>query len=100
MRTYRINCTDEADRVVATHAFSCRDDLAVLEKAKKLCANHGVDVWEGTRRVLWMHKGGAVRFENLPAPLPVPVDWLGDLLTSGRPRIRRAPPLSSSRRLS
>ena len=74
MRTYRINCTDDADQVVATHTFSCRDDLAALDRAQQLCAEHGVEVWDGARRVVWMHKGGAVR--NLPEPLRPAVDWL------------------------
>ena len=64
MRTYRINCTDDADRVVATHMFSCRDELEALDKARELCANGGVEVWDGERRVIWMHKGGEPRIES------------------------------------
>lgn len=77
MRTYRINCTDDSDRVVTTHTFSCRGDLEALDEAQKLCAKHGVEVWEGERRVAWMHKGGAVRVDDPSTPMPVPVDWLG-----------------------
>jgi len=44
MRTYRINCTDDADLVVATYAFRCSNDLDALDKATELCAANGVEV--------------------------------------------------------
>jgi len=61
MKIYRINCTDDTDHVVATHEFICGDDLAALERATRLCADHGVEVWDGDRRVVWMLKGGTAR---------------------------------------
>jgi hypothetical protein len=64
MRTYRINCLDDEDRVVATHRVFCGDDLAALDRATALCANYGVEVWDGERRVVWMLKGGAARLER------------------------------------
>ena len=64
MRTYRINCTDDADLVVATYAFRCSNDLDALDKATELCVANGVEVWDGARRVVWMHKGGAARFKT------------------------------------
>jgi hypothetical protein len=73
MRTYRINCTDDSDLIVATYAFRCSDDLDALDKATELCAANGVEVWDGARRVVWMHKGGAVRFKiehRLARPIP------------------------------
>ena len=63
MRTYRINCTDDADQVVATHIFTCRGELEALDKARELCAEGGVEVWDGGRRIVWMHKGGEPRFQ-------------------------------------
>ena len=63
MRTYRINCTDNSDLIVATYAFRCSDDLDALDKATELCGANGVEVWDGARRVVWMHKGGAARFK-------------------------------------
>ena len=77
MRTYRIDCTDNADRVVTTHEVTCRGDLEALDEAQKLCAKHGVEVWEGERRVVWMHKGGTVRVEPSSAITALPADWLG-----------------------
>jgi hypothetical protein len=77
MRTYRINCTGDADQIVTTYDATCRDDLAVLEKAKTLCGTHGVEVWDGSRRVVWMHKGGAVRVDNPLVSIPLPVDCFG-----------------------
>lgn len=66
MTAYRINCIDGADQVVTTHEFLFRDDLDAFDKATELCAANGVEVWDGTRRVIWMHKGGAARFKIEP----------------------------------
>ena len=83
MRTYRINCTGEADQIISTHAFSCRNDLAALDKARQLCADHGVEVLDGERRVVWMHKGGAVRVPGTPMVIipSSPYDALAALLS-------------------
>jgi len=73
MRAYRINCTDDSDLIVATYAFLCSDDLDALDKATELCAAHGVEVWDGARRVVWMHKGGAARLKvTFPDVEPMP----------------------------
>lgn len=77
MRTYRINCTDETDRVVTTHEISCRGDLEALDAAQRLCGKHGVEVWEDERRVVWMHKGGAARVESPSATVSLLVDSFG-----------------------
>jgi hypothetical protein len=73
MRAYRINFVDDADQVVTTYEVPCDDDLDALDKATKLCAANGVEVWDGARRVVWMHKGGAARFKTEPRlarPIP------------------------------
>lgn len=73
MRTYRINCVDDADQVVTTHEYLCGDDLEALDKAIELCVANGVEVWDGARRVVWMHKGGAARVKiALPDIQPMP----------------------------
>lgn len=64
MRTYRINCVDDADRIVSTLDQFCIDDLDALDRANELCAENGVEVWDGARRVVWMYKGGEARLTN------------------------------------
>ena len=66
MKIYRINCMDENDEIVSTQDFTCRDDLAALDKANLLCKDHGIEVWDSERRVVWMRKGGAARFGLSP----------------------------------
>jgi len=66
MKTYRINCVDDADQVVSTFDRLCTDDLDALDRANELCAANGVEVWDGERRVVWMHKGGAARATIAP----------------------------------
>lgn len=61
MKTYRINCVDDGDHIVSTFDRLCIDDLDALDRANELCATNGVEVWDGARRVVWMHKGGAAR---------------------------------------
>lgn len=64
MRTYRINCVDDADRIISTFDYFCIDDLDALDRANELCAENGVEVWDGARRVVWMYKGGEARLTN------------------------------------
>lgn len=64
MKPYRINCVDAVDHVVSTFDYFCTDDLDALDTATRLCAANGVEVWDGARRVVWMHKGGEARFQD------------------------------------
>jgi hypothetical protein len=67
MKTYRINCVDDFDNVVSTVEYHCVDDLDALDTATKLCAANCVEVLDGARRVVWMHKGGGARFKTEPS---------------------------------
>ena len=64
MRTYRIKCVDDSDRVISSVDYFCIDDLDALDRANELCVENGVEVWDGARRVVWMYKGGEARPTN------------------------------------
>jgi hypothetical protein len=52
-------CLVDADnRVVGLHTLSCRDDIAARAKAKPLCAQHDIEIWEGSRRVARLRRDG------------------------------------------
>lgn len=72
MKSYRINCVDERNKLVATHDIMLADDLAALSKANELCADNAVEVWEGERRVFWMKKGGEPQYESVVQAIAPP----------------------------
>jgi len=65
MKTYRINCVDEHNKLVSAHDIMLADDLAALRKANEFCADSAVEVWDGERRVVWMKQGGEPRYATL-----------------------------------
>lgn len=72
MKSYRLNCIDDRNKLVATHDIMLADDLAALGKANELCRDNAVEVWEGERRVFWMKKEGAPRHESVLAAVAPP----------------------------
>jgi hypothetical protein len=52
-------CLVDADnRVVGLHTIACKDDIAARARAKPLCAQHDIEIWEGSRRVARLRKDG------------------------------------------
>jgi len=86
-KAYRINCVDSFDHIVSSFQYHCVDDLDALDTATKLCAANGVEVWDGARRVVWMHRGGEARVkivardvDLIPSPLDSVVAALAKLI--------------------
>jgi hypothetical protein len=63
-------CLVDADnRVVGLHTITCNDDIAARAKAKPLCAQHDIEIWEGSRRVARLRRDGtAVDHTVFPKP--------------------------------
>jgi hypothetical protein len=47
---------DAAGHCLARQDHRFADDLDALDKARSLCADHDIDIWQGTRRVASVKK--------------------------------------------
>lgn len=56
--SYLFCLVDADNRVVGLHTFNCRDDIAARARAKPLCAQHDIEIWEGSRRVARLCRDG------------------------------------------
>ena len=59
---YKIYCIDDDGHVAMRHDYDARDDLASLERAKELCGQYEMEVWQGKRFVARVTKDGAASF--------------------------------------
>lgn len=74
MESYRINCVDDHNKLVATHDIMLADDFAALRKANELCADNAIEVWDAERRVVWLKRGGDPRYATLLDAVAPPND--------------------------
>ena len=57
MTVYRLYEIDEAGRVRgASIIMDARDDAEVVERAQAYREFHAVEIWDGSRRVAWLHR--------------------------------------------
>lgn len=54
MPQYRFLLLDDSGEVWDARIELLQDDLAALDEAKELCADHAVEVWQGNRHVAWV----------------------------------------------
>lgn len=58
MQYYHLNLLDDNDQIASNAEYYGPDDLAVLMVGEKLCANNAVEIWQDTRFVAFIKKGG------------------------------------------
>ena len=58
---YRLYCLDETQHIIVARGIVVLDDLAALREAEALCEEHAIEIWQGTRRVAHVAKGGAAQ---------------------------------------
>jgi hypothetical protein len=58
MPDYQIYCVDENNTVVIRKDFCLPDDAAALERARDLCRDYGVEVWQDSKFVTKLAKNG------------------------------------------
>ena len=58
MKSYRIYCLNSGGQIARALDVQCQDDLAALAEGEKSCTENDVEVWEGTRLVARVKKGG------------------------------------------
>lgn len=51
MKQYKFFFLDDRGHVLRAQDHQLRDDLDALAVAKKICTDHAVEIWEGTREV-------------------------------------------------
>jgi hypothetical protein len=51
MRLYRFRIVQVGGEFVAQHEYECSNDTAAATKARSMCQDHNVEVWEGLRWV-------------------------------------------------
>lgn len=59
MQHYKLYSLDARGRIAQAHDFECRDDLAALAEGEKECADHNVEIWQGSRLVARVKQGNA-----------------------------------------
>jgi hypothetical protein len=70
MANYRIYFMDETGHVFEGQNYEAEDDLSALNKATALSETHGVEVWQRSRCVAKIAKGGAaVPIDNAASSL-------------------------------
>lgn len=55
--TYKFLTMNGDGRPRAVEDHQCTDDLAALDKAYEMCAEHDVEVWSGALRVALVKRG-------------------------------------------
>jgi hypothetical protein len=55
---YRIYCIGNDNKIISGHDFDVKDDIAAFDKAKELCGESEVEVWQGTRFVARLARDG------------------------------------------
>jgi hypothetical protein len=76
MREYHFYCIDSKNHIRSRHNFQLADDLAALDKGKKICKDYEVEAWEGTRLVVRLAKDGSASLQPSSGPrtaLTIPV---------------------------
>jgi hypothetical protein len=58
MNNYRLYFLDEAGRVFKGQDCDAVDDLTALEIAISLSKDHAIEIWQSTRRVAKLQRGG------------------------------------------
>jgi hypothetical protein len=59
MREYHLYCIDGNERIVGSYKFSDTGDSHAVKKARRLCGDYGVEVWERERLVARLQGGGS-----------------------------------------
>ena len=49
MREYKFYCVGSDGHIVSRHDYTAVDDLAALDRAKELCGEYEIEVWEDAR---------------------------------------------------
>jgi len=64
MADYKLYCVDSAGHIVSRHDHNARDDLAALDRAKELCGEYEIEVWEGSRFAARVAKDGTASLQE------------------------------------
>jgi len=58
MSEYKLYCIESDGRVAMRHDYCASDDLSSLDRAKELCGEYEIEVWQGSRFVARVTKDG------------------------------------------
>lgn len=58
MGEYKFYCIGPDGHIVSRQDYAARDDLAALDRARELCGQYEIEVWEGARMVTRVAKDG------------------------------------------
>ena len=62
MHEYKLYCIGSNGHIESRHDYRARDDLAALERARELCHEFEIEIWEGARVVTRVAKDGTASF--------------------------------------
>ena len=66
MVAYKFYCVDDGGHIVKRHDVEAADDVAALERARELCGEFEIELWEGARFITHVAKDGNA--SKLPNP--------------------------------
>jgi hypothetical protein len=49
LREYKLYCVDTDGRIVRRYDYAAEDDFGALDRAKELCGEYEIEIWEGAR---------------------------------------------------
>lgn len=68
MAGYYLYCLDDLNHIISRHDVMADDDLAALDKAKELCGEYEVEVWQLSRFVTRVAKDGTASTKPAAGP--------------------------------
>lgn len=62
---YKLYCIGDDGQCVKSHDFMAADDLAALDRARELCHEYEIEIWQGTNFITRVAKNGTA--STIPA---------------------------------
>ena len=56
MRQFELRFIDQSGTVVFMRSYTANDEVGAVSEASKLCSEHSIEVWEGTKMVARVQK--------------------------------------------
>ena len=66
MPEYKFYCMNDAGHIVKRHDIVVADDVAALERAKEICSEYAIELWERARFIAHVSKDGTA--SKFPTP--------------------------------
>jgi hypothetical protein len=66
MREYKLYCMGNDGRIEKRHDIYANDDLDALDRARELCAEYEIEIWQGSQLLTRVAKDGTASWNLSP----------------------------------